>query len=362
MIDFVKSFETNDFSCIVDQDEAVAWCTKQIETQQYSHVLFSGPAGLGKTITARRYAAGILCASDGTRPCGLCATCAAVAQGHFQDAYEEIDCPNIRDIGQYKAIFEKINRPTVWRTRAVLFLDEAHRITKAASNLLLKPLEMSERHTTVILSTSEPKEIPVTIRNRRVPEIAFYPFTFESALKALCQFLTKQGIAYDVDAAAALVAGADGSMARLLLDAQETFRKRGSITSNNLGSKPGGRDCDYAASVALAALTRGYAGAVAAIDGWRTSPGKKCDLIQRTFSHLFKTEIYHLVSNDRLFSSLDASVAQGILHAVNQHAIANSRPDKVIWRDAIKFWDPEPATTSASFEAKLERFCALYET
>jgi DNA polymerase III subunit gamma/tau len=132
--------------------------------------LYSGPRGTGKTSLARLFAATLNCLSrvespEGSNPCGVCTSCRRVFEGN-DDEVLEIDAAskggvdNVRDILE---IAHQQPRPGCWR---VLILDEAHMLSPQAQNALLKLLEQPPDRFLVMLCTTDPGKLLVTLRSR----------------------------------------------------------------------------------------------------------------------------------------------------------------------------------------------------
>ena len=93
----------------------------------------------------------------------------------------------------------------------IYILDEAHQITDAAFNALLKTLEEPPSHVVFMLATTQPEDIPQTIRSR-CQHFSFRAVRFEEILGQLKELAAREKVAADEDALALLAEAGDGSM------------------------------------------------------------------------------------------------------------------------------------------------------
>src|SRR5665811_949589 len=157
------------FSEIVGQDHVTATLAREIADERVAHAyLFAGPRGTGKTTTARVLAKALNCpdrSPDG-EPCGVCMSCVAVAEGSSLDV-SELDAAShnsVEDIREMRVSVSTV--ASVGGAKRVFILDEAHMLSKAAGNALLKTLEEPPEHVHFVLATTEPYKLLDTIRSR----------------------------------------------------------------------------------------------------------------------------------------------------------------------------------------------------
>ena len=132
-------------------------------------LLFDGSRGTGKTTTARILAAALNCDNEQAtaRPCTACVACKSVYDASSLDV-QEIDAASNGLVDDIRALRQHLLYRNLGRRR-VIILDEAHSMSPAAFNALLKTLEEPPPDTVFILVTTEPGRIPDTTVSRCMP-------------------------------------------------------------------------------------------------------------------------------------------------------------------------------------------------
>ena len=237
-----RKYRPQKFSEVIGQEHVTRTLRNAIEQGRTAHgYIFSGHRGIGKTTVARLLAMALNCRSSDqpvAEPCGICDSCTEIRAGNSVDVIE-IDAATNRGIDEIRELREATRyRPARDRFK-IYILDEAHQITDAAFNALLKTLEEPPDHVVFMLATTQPEDIPQTIRSR-CQHFNFRTVRFEEVLGQLRKIAERENIAAEEDALALLAEAGDGSMrdALSILDQAIPFAS-GRLTAETIRSLVG---------------------------------------------------------------------------------------------------------------------------
>jgi DNA polymerase III subunit gamma/tau len=218
------------FSDVIGQDHVTRTLLNALAQKRIAHgYIFSGHRGIGKTTIARILAAALNCSTPvgsperpTEEPCRICVNCREISSASrqensiFEESHsfdvEEIDAATNRGIDDARLLTSKIQtRPTNKSKYKIIILDEAHQITDAAWNALLKTLEEPPDWAIFMFATTQPEDIPQTIRSR-CQHFSFHAVKLDDIVGQLRSIATKEELDVD-DATLTLLAEAgDGSM------------------------------------------------------------------------------------------------------------------------------------------------------
>jgi DNA polymerase-3 subunit gamma/tau len=179
-----RKYRPQGFDDVVGQEPVVRTLKNAVQAGNVRQAyLFAGPRGTGKTSLARILAKALNCVQGPTPdPDGTCHACQAIAAGTSLDVVE-MDAASQRGIDDIREIRERVVLQPVEGRYKVYILDEAHQLTDAAFNALLKLIEEPPPHLVFVFCTTELQKMLATVRSRcqtfvlsrpRLPEIVRY--------------------------------------------------------------------------------------------------------------------------------------------------------------------------------------------
>lgn len=187
-----RRYRPQSFSEVIGQEHVTVPLMQALKADRVHHAyLFSGPRGCGKTTSARILARCLNCEQGPTdTPCGQCASCVALArEGSGSVDVVEIDAASHGGVDDARDLRERaVFAPASSRFK-IYIIDEAHMVSSAGFNALLKLVEEPPEHVKFIFATTEPDKVIGTIRSRT----HHYPFrlvptgVLQAYLEQVCQ-------------------------------------------------------------------------------------------------------------------------------------------------------------------------------
>ncbi len=225
-----RKYRPQSFEEVVGQEAVVRTLSNAIATEAVRQAyLFAGPRGTGKTSMARILAKCLNCAQGPTTtPDGTCNACRTIAAGTSLDVIE-MDAASQRGIDDIREIRDRVVLQPVEGRYKVYILDEAHQLTDAAWNALLKLIEEPPPHLVFVFCTTDLSKVLPTVRSR-CQTFVFQRPRLQDLVKVLRQIADAEAIDAP-DQALALVARSGRGAYR---DAVSTLDQLGSATGNKV--------------------------------------------------------------------------------------------------------------------------------
>jgi DNA polymerase III subunit gamma/tau len=264
------------FEQLVGQEHVWKGLVGAIQSNRVGHAyLFTGARGTGKTTTARIFAKCLNCLKTDRptpHPCPTsteeekktaCDSCLSISDRGSDIDVIEIDAASTNGVDDVRDLRQNaIVRPTRSRYK-IYILDEAHMMSKAAFNALLKTLEEPPPHVKFIFCTTEAEKIPITILSR-CQRFDFAHVETPKISQRLAQIAEAENVQVDPDVIAILARRAGGSMrdSQSLLEQLLAFGKK-TITAEDVHQMLGTTDSSRLLMLLTRIAARDAAGALA---------------------------------------------------------------------------------------------------
>ncbi len=209
---YYRKWRPGTFSDLAGQEHVGNTLRQAVMQGRVSHsYLFCGTRGSGKTTTARVLAKAVNCLNpEQGDPCEECAICVSINEGRNLDIIE-LDAASNRGVEEIREIRDKVHFQPAQNRRKVYIIDEAHMLTREASNAFLKTLEEPPAHVIFILCTTEADRILPTILSR-CQRYDFRRLPGQTIYDRLAYITDREGVAIQPDALRMVSRNAGGSM------------------------------------------------------------------------------------------------------------------------------------------------------
>ena len=194
-----RKYRPSTFADVVGQEHVTEPLSVALTAGRINHAyLFSGPRGCGKTSSARILARSLNCEEGPTAtPCGVCDSCVALApNGPGSVDVVELDAASHGGVDDTRELRDRAFYAPAQSRYRIFIVDEAHMVTTAGFNALLKIVEEPPEHLIFVFATTEPEKVLPTIRSRthHYPFRLLAPRTMRSLLERICE---QEGVEVD---------------------------------------------------------------------------------------------------------------------------------------------------------------------
>lgn len=237
-LNLARKWRSKNFDQVIGQTMPVRLLKNSLYLNHFFPVyLFAGQHGCGKTSTARIFAAAANCTGlenfrlkphEHTVPCGTCPSCSAMAKGCHPDFFE-IDAASHTGVDTMRQIIEAASLLPLLGERKIYLIDEAHMLSKAAFNALLKILEEPPASVVFMLATTDEQKIIETVQSRCF-KLFFSPVKSSVLVEYLAQVCSQEQINYHLQALELIAEESKGSVRDALNLLEQVRFARGSVT------------------------------------------------------------------------------------------------------------------------------------
>ena len=365
-----RKYRPATFSEVYGQDHIVATLKSELAEGKISHAyLFTGTRGTGKTSCAKILAKAINClASHDGDPCLECDNCRLIAEDGATDIVE-IDAASNNGVDDVRVLREQIAFTPNRLKYRVYIIDEAHMLSIAAFNALLKTLEEPPEHVVFILATTEVHKLPATILSR-CQRFDFRRIEAEKIVERINYISNKEGFSITASASQLIAAACDGGMrdALSLLDLCVSASKE--ITEETVAEVCGMSSNEYLNRLSDAILSSDTSSALSLIDELHKGSVDMLRLANDMSAHMRDIMIVKTVSGEKkpvvcsaaqleiYKQKADAFDIKDIIRALNMLSEAvsrmqNSNRRSVLEMTVIKLCSPELCDDYESLEKRV---------
>jgi len=230
-LNLARKWRSANFDTIIGQELVVRLLKNSLYVGQLFPVyLLCGQHGCGKTTTARVFAAAVNCEKipdfrqspkQQVIPCGACRSCVSMQEGTHPD-FIEIDAASHTGVDNVRQIIESSSLLPVLGAKKIYLIDEAHMLSKAAFNALLKVLEEPPATALFLLATTDPQKVIDTVRSRCF-QLFFTAVDAQTLVQHLAYLCREENIPYE-DGALELIVTESGGSVRDAINILETVR------------------------------------------------------------------------------------------------------------------------------------------
>lgn len=207
-----RKYRPQSFHDVIGQETVVRTLQNAIKENRVQHgYLFSGVRGVGKTTSARILAKALNCIKGpALEPCNECSMCREITEGVDLDV-REIDAATYTGVDNVRELRDVTQFQPARDRYRIFIIDEAHMLSTASWNALLKLIEEPPPHVVFMFATTEIHKVPQTILSR-VQKFMLRKITLDELIDRLAKICEMEEIQADRAALEIIARRGEGSV------------------------------------------------------------------------------------------------------------------------------------------------------
>jgi DNA polymerase-3 subunit gamma/tau len=163
--------------------------------------ILKGPWGVGKTSVAHLLSRALMCSGHNPLGCGKCPSCQFIDKEGIEHDPDFLmtDAASKPGVQDARDLMDCMIQPPITGRRRVAVIDEAHRLSKEAWDVFLKPLEEADTDSVFLFVTTDEDRIPKTIQSRCMP-LSFFRVPEDTVMGFLASLSSQNKVDYDLPA------------------------------------------------------------------------------------------------------------------------------------------------------------------
>lgn len=334
------------FSDVIGQEHAVRFLSGLAQRGRIGrNILLHGTVGSGKTTLARIYGHALVCEGqllvDGS-PCGVCARCEDINTGARESGFYEYDVSGQGgDAEKLDAWFREREHYAAGLSRRVYFLDEAHAMSKEATDGLLKRVENARGDTVFIFATSEHHNLSDALRSR-LAQLKVRALSQGQAISLLKSAAADLGLSYDEDALALITVMVARQPRDLMNALDQIAGYREHISVETLRRAFDFEYLDALGPYLLALGRQDQRELSRIIEGWRDGAEEKQRWVMALLGGIYATDICGIAANvDPVVRYLAHERRQALASLRDRLSVATNFELAPYWRQLQGHWRSE---------------------
>lgn len=360
MIDLTKKYRPRRFSEIVGQNAMVTWMREQIRSCAGRSVLVAGPVGTGKTTAGLIYAKALLCGSpvDG-EACGVCDHCQEFGDnGRGVASLHALQCGEHSTVDEVKDLLERARVAPFLAPRRVLILDEAHNLSKRASDALLHILEAPPPWTSFIVLTYRLNLISEALRSRLCC-FELGALNEVEAFQLLTDVCKREGLSFDPEGFRLIFKAASGGP-RAMLRAVEKTSQFGPVDGAHVRLALNLNFEGRLTAFAQALMAGDLQGQLEEVEQWPDTAERKLDFLHQFFVFQYFEGFRRIGREDPLMQNIGSEIQELLVEAFSARACTLGREHGTYWESIIDAFTSNTKVTDHSLAMILSRVNRLF--